>query len=1230
MSTNVKSHLFSWVRKGIANQISEEETLGKTNGSVMERPSVQLSAQLKATPVGNSSGSIESTQLKDFLIVGPGDVLSINSNAVMNYYPAPGNKNFPIKFKPYIEFWEPDFAWRYTPARATAKSGEEEGKLRPWIAVVACKKTDYSMSKNSNGISLVTFNVTEKSEHAKIFPDPGEIWKSAHAQGSDGSEAEFCRIIGINSENFTENTDYTAFVIPTFETTRLRALGCEDDLQNTEAQKSAWDKDYNPNTDRKFPYTFPVFYSWDFRTNEETFKDLVDALKTFSVDPSDAGINIDVTDLGDGLSRSCFKAGERPKTQVMMMPAATKIPNFKEEGIFPDAAKKDELKLHNNLISKLESNPVFQENKNLIEGGESDSDYDDEGNNDPKVVPPIYGGKHSMATSLENAPSWLKRINTDLHYRAAAGLGKKIIQEHQEQLVNRAWKQIEVVKALNGELYKRLLSSKVNDSIKNRNYKGVFNQSDLGNNAQNNEHFLQNLMMSLGSMKNTGKGDASGTSIQDVLKKRSFPATFADPTFQSKTQQLSSKLGNMDLSSLITNVSKNDFYKIPKPVDFNYFSMESLDFFAYQVLLHSRLFMRKLTKKPKGLNAGTEWKRGDKKTNGMKQWKIFNYLSIHKRAPQYIKWNALDYSNLKQLSDKVYKFRRKLNKFATDEQITYALNNGFDAERLLIKSRYDYFQRRKPSSDKKTTGEKKSWFSVLVDTFVNVAKYYAVLNFSPSYGSIYFLGNGRHKVIGNVIGLNNDTYCSLFGGYTRIATQATKYITRITSKATLGKEYYFVNRDKIVDEIMNGPEDSLYKKYIKLGAIIKDEFRDYEKVKKALNLFQPDVINICGFAFLDKKFKKNIYTIDSVYDWVSQYITNTKNGDDPTVQAYNKYKAYRKLVSENKDKLFPDEYPKDNTDLPKLEEHLDRNTHVACDRAQEVVENYFQVFLSEKGEEVRERFIEDCLNSKFPIMAYPQFPEPTYYYLKELSDKFILPCVDKLPDNTVTMFTSNEGFVESFLCGMNTEMGRELLWREYPTDQRGSYFKKFWDTETSMNDILDDNFFDIKSLHTWENNLGENHNPAKSQLLMFAIKGKLMKVYPDTQIFLQKAQIDKVKKEIKPIENGNEADTILKPVAQGFFKDDIYVVGFKISYKTALGSPNGDNQGYMLVFKQTMENLDFMANGNDKCKNAFEYAYNVNADQGGSGSDGSVANQAMVRPYMSAKHIFTYASTSGK
>ena len=180
MNNNEKSYLFSWVRKGIGNQISEVDDLAQGNGAVLERPSVQLSMQLNATSVSDENNQIKSTQTKEFLIVGPGDVLNINSNSVMNFYPPSGHENFPVEYKPYIEFWEPDFAWRYTPACASA-----DGKLRPWLAVVACPTSKCSVLKNANGTSIVTFDVKTEEEYLRIFPDPADIWKSAHAQGPD-------------------------------------------------------------------------------------------------------------------------------------------------------------------------------------------------------------------------------------------------------------------------------------------------------------------------------------------------------------------------------------------------------------------------------------------------------------------------------------------------------------------------------------------------------------------------------------------------------------------------------------------------------------------------------------------------------------------------------------------------------------------------------------------------------------------------------------------------------------------------------------------------------------------------------------------------------------------------------------------------------------------------------------------------------------------------------------
>jgi hypothetical protein len=69
-----------------------------------------------------------------------------------------------------------------------------------------------------------------------------------------------------------------------------------------------------------------------------------------------------------------------------------------------------------------------------------------------------------------------------------------------------------------------------------------------------------------------------------------------------------------------------------------------------------------------------------------------------------------------------------------------------------------------------------------------------------------------------------------------------------------------------------------------------------------------------------------------------------------------------------------------------------------------------------------------------------------YDALRDLSQDFLFPGLEHVLPDTVTLLKTNPKFVESFLVGLNAEMSHELLWRNYPTDQRGTYFRQFWDT----------------------------------------------------------------------------------------------------------------------------------------------------------------------------------------
>lgn len=80
-----------------------------------------------------------------------------------------------------------------------------------------------------------------------------------------------------------------------------------------------------------------------------------------------------------------------------------------------------------------------------------------------------------------------------------------------------------------------------------------------------------------------------------------------------------------------------------------------------------------------------------------------------------------------------------------------------------------------------------------------------------------------------------------------------------------------------------------------------------------------------------------------------------------------------------------------------------------------------------------------------PIMWAPEFGYPMYEPLRDLGHSMLLPGVERIPQNTIGLLKTNARFKEAYLCGSNHEFAGELLWRGYPTDQRGSYFRQFWD-----------------------------------------------------------------------------------------------------------------------------------------------------------------------------------------
>jgi len=151
-----------------------------------------------------------------------------------------------------------------------------------------------------------------------------------------------------------------------------------------------------------------------------------------------------------------------------------------------------------------------------------------------------------------------------------------------------------------------------------------------------------------------------------------------------------------------------------------------------------------------------------------------------------------------------------------------------------------------------------------------------------------------------------------------------------------------------------------------------------------------------------------------------------------------------------------------------------------------------------------------------PIMVSPKLDESMYKPLAELSHDYILPGIEFLDKNCVTLCEENRRFIEAYLAGLNHEMGRELVWREFPTDQRGTIFCYFWDSTNLLTKEemfcecykeTNDEFIpqpDIQQIHKWNKNLGQNQGDVKAANLVLIIKGDLIRRYPGTIIYAQK------------------------------------------------------------------------------------------------------------------------------
>ena len=443
MVDTLKNYTFlPWLRQGIGAEIAAPDHLGKRDEATNElKPATQRVSVAVSFNLGPES--IDKTAN----LFGPGDVVGINPRAIVKTEPRNWITDFEANYLSYIEFYEEDFPWRFTPGKAP---DTDVTRLRPWILLIVLAEDEFD--NGPAGGLLPSIEIRAAVPLDQVFPPEDQTWAWAHVhinqnvigegvlQATQPAEVDLveqnlANVLAANRDNASsrllcprklkENTAYHAFVVPAFETGRRAGLGLP--LETVNGQQVSWDNNMR---------IFPVYYRWFFRTGTKgDFEFLVDLLEARRIDK-----RVGVRDMD--MQQPNFETdGMEPPFDAMGLEGALRSPQMEP---FPEPWPPEGTDFEDPLpgtvgkfLNDLESNVNLQFNLQQQEAAENPIE-------DPIISPPLYGKWYAKAEKLDvqNGSGWVNELNRDPRYRVPAGVGTQVIQQDQENLMQQAWSQL--------------------------------------------------------------------------------------------------------------------------------------------------------------------------------------------------------------------------------------------------------------------------------------------------------------------------------------------------------------------------------------------------------------------------------------------------------------------------------------------------------------------------------------------------------------------------------------------------------------------------------------------------------------------------------------------------------------------------------------------------------------------------------------------------------------------
>jgi hypothetical protein len=439
-----------WVRTGIAAAVTAPPP-----GEIRATATVHVAVEGAAVPQ-------DVTQ--NLVVRGPGDVVSFPASQLIRRYPRSGAVKAEDSFLVHVEFARPDFPWIFSPAAAVGQ------QLSPWLVLVVLRDETSELAAGTGGLpDQVTTTLSELQPlddswawaHAQVI---GQIAGAGVASVDDRLTPDYAAVNLsriLCPRRLVSGERYRACLVPAYDAGVKTGLGSASGGTLDPAWTRAAD-----GSDAAQQIVLPVYHSWTFDTTATTgdFKSLAERLVPIPAPWQIGRRVVDVAKPGGGLPPLGPRAQGRLET-VRGPLVSPQLPNPASRD--PDEVAAAAAETAAWPVAETEALRTLLNEPGLLAGKQGSLPADGL----PLVGPEIYGHNQAAVTTVDPSrdADWLGQLNVLPVNRITAGLGTRVVQKDQEQIMQSAWAQVGEVDDANRQLRSAQLARFVCEAVHARN-----------------------------------------------------------------------------------------------------------------------------------------------------------------------------------------------------------------------------------------------------------------------------------------------------------------------------------------------------------------------------------------------------------------------------------------------------------------------------------------------------------------------------------------------------------------------------------------------------------------------------------------------------------------------------------------------------------------------------------------------------------------------------------------